>query len=225
MTTAFWSPGFLTLALFDSGLTHFFYEVIKIVVVAAAALVGWMAGPSFARVLVRLAFHRQTPPSVQTVARLGGAVLAGFLAYYLIKIGPGWGGGTGDGDGDGNGRKKRADREVVKKDSNTKRDRDIHGPQPREPEIVTIRVLGGNDVKQADHYYQMELDGRPEQLTDKGVERALKEFLKNGRKIKRIDILLDKEKSVLPTNPVVTDLEKLCQKFAPNKVRTSIEKK
>ena len=66
MTTAAWPPGILTLALFDSGLTHFFYEVIKIVVVAAAALVGWMAGPSLVRLLVRLAFHRPTPASILT---------------------------------------------------------------------------------------------------------------------------------------------------------------
>src|SRR5262249_35470712 len=102
MTTVLQAPGILTIALFDSGITHFVYDAIKVLAVAAGAFVGWLAGPSLVRILVRLAFHRDTPRPVQTVSRFGGAILAGFLVYFLVKIGPGWGSGTGDGNGNHN---------------------------------------------------------------------------------------------------------------------------
>jgi hypothetical protein len=156
---------------------------------------------------------------VQTIAKFGGAVLVGFLVY-LIPIGgrgPGSGGGIGGKEGSG----KDAKKETVEKKSP---DIDSTKPEEAEPEILWIRVLGGNDVKEDDdHYYRVvrkgKLIGPP--LTEKAVRKLIKGRLKNGPPIERIMIQLDEDKSVLETNPVVRDLKKTCRELVGRrKVRT-----
>src|ERR1700682_1019379 len=70
-------------AFLDGGISQVLIQAIKVLAVAAGVVVGWFAGAPLTRVLVRLAFHRETPKTVQTIGRFGGAFLVGFLAYLI----------------------------------------------------------------------------------------------------------------------------------------------
>jgi hypothetical protein len=193
--------------LSDMGLTDWFYQAVKILAVAGGVIVGWLIAPVVVRVLVRLAFHRQTPPTVQTVSRFGGAVLLGFLVY-LIPLGPGsggfgWGGGgngTGKGEGvsskDGKGKPRSAKKEIK---PDTKR-------KPS-PDVFTIRVLGGKAVD-GDRFYQIKVDGKDKAVNDVELRKVLERERKRLRRIR-----IERTDESTDDRRVLNDLVELCKEY------------
>ncbi len=213
---------FLGLAVLPlGGVTEIFYLGVKILAVAGGALAGFFLGPPVARLLVRLAFHRPTPPSVALVSRFVGAFVLGFL-IYLIPIGGGQGGGgTGGGRGAGLGPGK--DNPSTKDRGKPRPDKDrTTAKTPRKteeppPHVLAVQILGGAAVKQ-DRYYRVKMDGKAVDLTDEGVRKIIEEDRKQGKRLQRLEIQMDDD-SVDATSRVVTDLEEMGKHYGLGVVR------
>ncbi len=200
----------------DGGIAEFFAMAVKYLAVAGGVLVGWFVGAPVVRLLVRLAFHREAPRTAQLVGRIGSALLAGYLVY-LLPLGFGGSGGFGIG---GNGKdkgkgsdhgekagkdkrdKKKTDKRVKKEEPDKKR------KEPPPPDVLNIRVLGGQAVKD-ERFFQIKIGDEMKALTEEEVRNYLGQVKKQ---INRVNILLDNE-SVDDTTLVVTDLVDLCKEY------------
>jgi hypothetical protein len=204
-------------ALLDGGLTEFISLAVKVLTVAGGVLVGWFAGAPIARVLVRLAFHKEAPHTAQTVARFGSAFLVGYLVYLIpLSLGGsgefGWGGGTGSNKGKGADGGETASKDARKKKKIDPRedetDHDRKKVEPVQPDVLLIRVLGGKAVK-GDRFYQIKIAGKDTALSEDKVRKYL---LKEKKRIARVNILLDSE-SADEATVVVRDLVNLCKEY------------
>jgi hypothetical protein len=204
MTTA-WAFASLPAALPDWGLVDWFYQAVRVLAVAGGVIVGWLVTPLLVRVLVRLALRRQTPPWVQTVARLGGAMLLGFLVS-LIPLGPGGGGGFGWGGGSGAGKGGTSGKEGDKTKSRPAEKEREPETSPKPPEAFMIRLLGGKAVKE-DRFYQVNVRGKDTAVND----LELRKLLAARPELRRIRIERTDESTDDPR--VLKDLVALCKEF------------
>jgi hypothetical protein len=195
----------------DLGVSRILFFVVKFVVVAGGVVVGWLVAPLVVRLLVRLAFHRDAPRTVQTLSRIGGAILGGFLAY-LIPIGgggSGWGWGGGEGDGPGSGKKDSG--QVGVKDNAAKPPKDKSATRVPPAETLAVTMLGGKAVKD-DRYYQVTVKGKKRKLTEKEIRRVIVQGRrrKGPLRLRQLEIHFD-DNSVDETNLAVTALEEMAE--------------
>jgi hypothetical protein len=191
-------------ALPDFGLSELFFLVIKIIAVIGGGLVGWFVTKPVVRLLVKLAFHRETPAPALTVSRILGAILVACIVYKVWNFGPG-GGGPGPGPGPG-GKDKGASRDV--KPSDPKKDQPARDskPKPAPTEVVPIKLLGGSAVRDERFYL---IKGQEPALPLAKVE----EYVQNNRdRLKGIEIIIDAD-SVSRSHIAVTRLMKLAEKY------------
>jgi hypothetical protein len=188
--------------------SQIFYYAVKVVMVVAGVLVGWFAGGAVIRVLVRLAFQRETPRFVQILSKLAFAVLVGYLAY-LIPIGGGGPGGFFGGKGKDSGDKPGTSNGDKPSTSQDKPGRNVRDQSSRD-EILSVRVLGGEAVKPP-NFYQATIAGQDKTLTRDDLRKIIEQDQAGAKRYKRLEIHLD-EHSVLTNNPVVTHLEDLGRK-------------
>jgi hypothetical protein len=206
--------GTLVPAFLETLFRNLFYNWLKFVAVAGGVVFGWLVAGPLVRLLVRLAFHRDTPRLVVSLSRLGGAALVGFIVYLLpIGLGgSGWGLGGGDGPGSGKGKGagevRTADRDrKAPADQRDRTSREKTPPEAPRPDVLSVRILGGEAVKE-DRYYEVKVNGKDTPLTVEGVRKILAED--KAKRIKRVEIIIDPD-SVPETSPVVTELEKLAR--------------
>jgi hypothetical protein len=191
----------------DLGVSRILFFALKFVVVAGGALVGWFVAPMIVRLLVRLAFQRETPRTVQTLSRFGGALLGGFLAYLIPLGGLGSGDGFGGGGGafPGSGQKDRG-KDTGIKDKKPRKNR----PGTRAaPGTLAVYMLGGDEVED-DRYYQVTVKGKKRKLTAAQVRRLIVQGRKGPRRLRRLEIHFDDD-SVDETNPAVAALEQAAE--------------
>ncbi len=91
-------------ALIDLGIQDIVLYMLRILAVVVAGIAGWYIGGPVSSLIFRLlSSRRPVPQTVKVVGRLLGAILLGFLAWFLtLGFGSG-GGGSGDGKGSNTG--------------------------------------------------------------------------------------------------------------------------
>jgi hypothetical protein len=196
----------------DGGISQVLSVAVKFLAVAAGVVVGWFVGAAIVRLLVRLAFHRDTPRTAQTLGRVGGAFLVGWLVY-LIPLGLGGSGGFGwGGDGSGNGKGRDKGGLGHENTSDDQKESKADSKKDQEPQsasdLLVIHVLGGAAVK-GDRFYEVKTDGKPVAMTEKGIQNYM---VKHKKQISTVEILLDNE-SADETTLAVTGLVSLCKEY------------
>jgi hypothetical protein len=168
------------------------YYAIKVVMVVAGGVLGWLVGGAIARVLVRLAFQRRAPGTAVTAGKIGSAVLFGFLAY-LIPIGGGGGtglfGGTGNDKAGANKDSSGKAGDKVSRDSTSKNEADS---------VLAVYMLGGDAIV-GKRFYQVSSDGQKKALTRDDLRKII---AKDPARYTRLDIHWDSYSVAPPDDQV-----------------------
>ena len=170
--------------------------------VVGAAAVGAVGVGILTQVLVKVLTTRTAPRSVLRLMRVGGAVTAGWLVFWLLfgasGRGPGPGGpGTGEGK-DGPAGDANTDPAPPDRDKAKEKEGGLESPD------VTIEVVG-ETIDPQRRFYRFK--GQPKRHTLGEIREELRERRKQEPPPKKVLILLYQEGSPAPDQPNVTDLE------------------
>jgi hypothetical protein len=184
--------------------------LIKGLAVVGGALVGYLAGGWFIRLLGRFVFLKKVPPRVVGTMRLLGMAILGMLVYLWV-FGNSTAGGLGGGGGwwPFGGKAGQGDN-VGSISNSTEQPKTPPTEQPKQEHetmvqgrTLQIRLLGG--VRVVDQrFYQPE--GQDQAVTWQDLRKLLEKQRKEEPPLKTIEIVLFKD-SVDRDNPAVTQLQ------------------
>jgi hypothetical protein len=210
--------------LFADGIVEQWVLIVKWLAVAAAAVIGGLLAGGAGKAAIRFLTTKTLNLWGVVGLRLGGAVAAGLLVYFLFPTG--WGGrGGGSGDGTGTGQK---DSRTVEKDPK----KDKEKPKKTEPiklpagEPLRIEVLGPDALKllkkddvKPPPCYRLEGDEQKRLYNFKDLEDVLRQWHEKNPSLLVI-ILLYKD-SPDEDRPLVTSLKDWLEE---RKIRVQVNK-
>jgi hypothetical protein len=196
--------------LFAEGIVEQSVLIVKWLAVVAGAVVGGLLAGGAGKLAIKFLTTKSLSLWGGVGFRLGGAVAAGLLVYFLFPTG--WGGrGGGSGAGEGTGKKdsRTAEKDPEKEKEKPKKTEPVKLP-PGVP--LRIEVLGPKALevlKQADvkppPWYRIEGDEKKRLYNFKELEDVLRQWHEKNPSVQVI-ILLYKD-SPVEEGPLVTDLK------------------